>query len=72
MPIIGVPVEWPLEMGSEGDIRVVLAMNAILSFLFSWGVVSGLAFIGVLSFDWRTVGYATAFLFAFSYLVAIR
>lgn len=59
-------------MASEGDIRVVLGLNAVLSFLFSWAVISGLAFIDVMTFNWRTVWLATAVLFVFSYFVAIR
>lgn len=59
-------------MAAEGDIRVVLAMNAVLSLLFTWTVMAGLDFIGMVSFNWRTVALAAAVLFLFSYMVAIR
>jgi hypothetical protein len=59
-------------MASAGHIRVVLALNAALSLLFTWTVMAGLDLIGMVPFNWRTVGLAAAALFVFSYIVAIR
>lgn len=59
-------------MASQGDPRVLLVMNAILSFVFSTIVVTGLAFIDVVTFTWRTVGVATIALMVLTYFVTIR
>lgn len=59
-------------MASQGDIRVLLIMNAVLSFVFSTIVVTGLAFIDVVAFTWRTVGVATIGLMVLTYFVTIR
>lgn len=57
---------------AEGDPRVLVAMNAVLSFAFSAVVVGGLSFVGVVAFSWRTVGLFAAALFAITYLLVMR
>lgn len=59
-------------MASQGDIRVLFVMDLVLSLVFSYVVVWGLSFIGVLAFSWRTVAFATALLAFFTYLVVLR
>ena len=57
---------------AEGDLRVLLAMNVVLSVAFGAGVVWGLAFIDVLAVSWETVAFVAAALFALTYLVVLR
>lgn len=59
-------------MASQGDIRVLLAMDLVLSFLFSVMVLTGLALINVVEFTWPRVGVATLFLAAVTYLAVLR
>lgn len=59
-------------MASEGDPRVLLVMNLVLSFVFSTAVIGGLEFIGVLEFSWRSVAWATAGLATLTFLVVLR
>lgn len=59
-------------MASEGDIRVLLVLDLVLSFVFSWLVLSGLAFVDLTSFTWSKVGLATAALFLITYLAVLR
>lgn len=47
---------------SQGDPRVLFVMNLVLSSLFAYGVVWGLAFIEMISFSWQTVAVVAAFL----------
>jgi hypothetical protein len=54
---------------SQGDPRVLFAMNVVLSTLFAAAVVFGLDFIGVLSFGPVTVGLAAAALVVLTHLV---
>jgi hypothetical protein len=54
---------------SKGDPRVLFAMNLILSTLFAWVVISGLAFVGVVEFSWSTVAVAAAALVLLTRLV---
>lgn len=56
-------------MSSDGDPRVLFVMNLVLSFVFSWGVVSGLEFIGVIEFSWGRVAVATGVLMILTYMV---
>lgn len=59
-------------MASQGDIRVLLALDLVLSFLFSLLVLSGLDFVSITSFTWRKVGLATAALFLITYFAVLR
>lgn len=59
-------------MASDGDIRVLLAMDLVLSLLFSVVVVEALSFVGVTAFSWTNVAAATLFLAAVTYLVVLR
>lgn len=59
-------------MAPDGDIRVLLVMDVVLSALFSTMVVWGLSFIGVLVFSWSTVALATLALAALTYLAVLR
>ncbi|MDS0475822.1 hypothetical protein [Natrinema sp. 1APR25-10V2] len=54
---------------SRGDPRVLLAMNAVLSTLFAWTIVWGLAFLDFIEFGLVNVATAAIVLFAMTYLV---
>ncbi|AGB30973.1 hypothetical protein C488_02610 [Natrinema pellirubrum DSM 15624] len=56
---------------SQGDPRVLLVMNAVLSTLFGWTVVWGLSFLDVLEFSPINVATAAILLFALTYLVTM-
>jgi len=56
---------------SEGDPRVLLVMNAVLSTLFGWSVVWGLSYLGFLEFGFINVATAAILLFAVTYLVTM-
>ena len=56
-------------MAAQGDPRVLLVMNLVLSTLFAGAVVWGLGFIDVLSFSWRSVALLAAALMFLTYLV---
>lgn len=53
----------------QGDPRVLLVMNLVLSATFCYTVVWGLDFIGVVGFSWLLVAGATAVLMALTHLV---
>ena len=59
-------------MASPGDIRVLVAMDLVLSFVFATAVVGGLAFLGVLAFAWDTVALAAGVLAFVTYAVVLR
>lgn len=59
-------------MESEGDIRVLLVLDVVLSFAFSVVVVWGLDFIGAGAFTWPTVALATVVLAVLTYLTVLR
>jgi hypothetical protein len=54
---------------SQGDPRVLLAMNLVLSSLFAWVVVWGLSFIDVLGFSWLRVAGLAFLLVVVTYAV---
>ncbi|WP_222918049.1 hypothetical protein [Natrinema sp. SYSU A 869] len=56
---------------SQGDPRVLIAMNAVLSTLFAWSIVWGLSFLDVLEFGFVNVATAAILLFAMTYLVTM-
>jgi hypothetical protein len=53
----------------QGDPRVLLAMNLVLSTLFCYVVVRGLDFIGAVEFTWPLVAGTTAVLVIVTHLV---
>lgn len=57
---------------SEGDPRVLLLLNALLSLLFGYSLVFGLSFIGLWAFNVVNVLTATIMLFALTYVVVLR
>lgn len=59
-------------MASDGDIRVLLAMDLLLSALFSTVVVWGLSFFDLATFTPRTVGVTALFLSVLTYLLVLR
>lgn len=59
-------------MASEGDIRVLLALDLLLSFAFSVMVVWALDLAGINEFAWGNVALATVVLAAATYLVVLR
>jgi hypothetical protein len=54
---------------SQGDPRVLLVMNLVLSSLFAWVVVWGLSFIDVLAFSWLRVAGLAFLLVVVTYAV---
>ncbi|MFC4551822.1 MULTISPECIES: hypothetical protein [Halorussus] len=54
---------------SQGDPRVLFAMNLVLSSVFAYAVVWGLAFLEMLAFSWITVASVAVLLMALTYLV---
>ncbi len=56
---------------SQGDPRVLFAMNAILSTLFAWSIVWGLSFLGVVGFSLVNVATAAILLFTVTYAVTM-
>ncbi|PCR91414.1 hypothetical protein [Natrinema ejinorense] len=56
---------------SQGDPRVLLAMNAVLSTLFAWTIVWGLSYLGAIEFGFVNVATAAIVLFAMTYLVTM-
>lgn len=57
---------------SDGDPRVLFVLNLVFSFVFSYAVVWGLGFIGVGTFTWRNVAFATLALMLLTYLAVLR
>lgn len=59
-------------MESEGDIRVLLVMDLVLSFVFSYAVVRILDLADISTFTWPNVAAATVFLAAVTYVAVLR
>jgi len=59
-------------MAAEGDLRVLLALDVVLSLLFSVMVVTLLDFAGINEFSWPTVAASTLFLAIVTYVVVLR
>lgn len=59
-------------MASDGDIRVLLALNLLLSAAFSTVVVWGLSFVELASFTVETVLLWTLALAVLTYLLVLR
>lgn len=56
-------------MASQGDPRVLFAMNLVLSSAFATGIVWGLEFVGLVGFTVWNVASLTLLLMAVTYLV---
>ena len=59
-------------MASEGDIRVLLALDLLLSLVFASAVLWGLDLVGVAEFTARNVAVGTVGLAVLTYLVVLR
>lgn len=59
-------------MASDGDIRVLIALDVLLSLLFASVVLWGLDFIGEVMFTARNLAIGTLFLAVATYLVVLR
>lgn len=59
-------------MSSEGDIRVLLVLDLLLSLAFASVVVWGLDFVGLAAFTPRSVVTLALALAALTYLVVLR
>jgi hypothetical protein len=59
-------------MASQGDPRVLFALNAVLSSAFAAVVVFGLAFVGLLEFAWTTVALAASGLMLLTWVMVLR
>jgi len=59
-------------MASDGDIRVLVVLDLLLSAAFATAVVWGLDFVGVAEFTLPNVAIATAALAVLTYVVVLR
>jgi hypothetical protein len=59
-------------VASDGDIRVLIALDVLLSLLFASVVLWGLDFIGEVMFTARNLAIGTLFLAVATYLVVLR
>lgn len=59
-------------MASDGDIRVLLVLDLLLSAVFASAVVWGMDFIGLATFTLRNVAVGTLVIAALTYLVVLR
>ena len=59
-------------MASEGDIRVLVVLDLLLSLLFASVVLWGLDFIGEVTFTARNLAVGTLALAVVTYLVVLR
>ena len=58
--------------GTQGDPRVLVAMNVVLSTVFAATVVWGLSYLGAAEFTLVNVATGTVLLVAVSYVVSTR
>ncbi|WP_256685390.1 hypothetical protein [Halococcus qingdaonensis] len=59
-------------MASDGDIRVLIVLDLLLSAVFGTVVVWGLSLLGVLTFSLRTAALATLLIAVVTYLAVLR
>lgn len=59
-------------MASQGDIRVLLVLDLVLSFVFSLLVISGLEYVDMATFSWPNVAVATLALALMTYLAVLK
>lgn len=55
---------------SEGDIRVFLALNALLSTVFAAAIVWGLSYLDFIAWSLLNVATTAIVLFSFAYLMS--
>ncbi|WP_123537728.1 hypothetical protein [Halosimplex salinum] len=60
------------ETPSDGDIRVLLVLDLLLSLVFSLVVVYALDLAGIGEFTWTNVAVATLFLAVVTYFAVLR
>ncbi len=56
---------------SQGDPRVLLAINVVLSTLFGWTIIGGLSVLDLATFDLLNVATAAIIVFAVTYFVTM-
>ncbi|MFP9192964.1 hypothetical protein [Natronosalvus vescus] len=56
---------------SQGDIRVLFVLNALLSTLFGWTIIWGLSLLGMAEYSLINVATAAIVLFALTYAVTM-
>ena len=59
-------------MATDGDLRVQVAMDLVLSAVLSIVAVRGLSLVGPVAFSWTTVGFVAVVLAAVSYVAVLR
>jgi hypothetical protein len=59
-------------VSSDGDIRVLVALDTLLSLLFASVVLWGLDFIGLAAFTGRNLAVGTVAIAVVTYLVVLR
>ncbi|MFB6309462.1 MAG: hypothetical protein ABEH35_09040 [Haloarculaceae archaeon] len=59
-------------MASEGDIRVLLVLDGLLSLFFSYVIIHLLDLAGIGAFSWEKVAVGTVMLAAITYVVVLR
>lgn len=59
-------------MATDGDIRVQIAMDIMLSAVLSTVAVWGLSVVGPVTFSWPTVGFVTVVIAVISYAAVLR
>ena len=59
-------------MASQGDPRVLVVLNLLLSFAFTAVVAWGMDVVGFAPFTWQNVGLGTLTLFLITWVVVLR
>lgn len=59
-------------MASDGDIRVLLVLDLLLSAVFAWVVVRGMEMVGLAEFTLTNLAIATVVLAVLTYVVVLR
>jgi hypothetical protein len=59
-------------MSGDGNLAVLLALDAVLSLVFASVVLYGLSFVGVVPFTLRNLAVGTVALAVLTYLVVLR
>jgi hypothetical protein len=59
-------------VSADGDLRVLLVLDGLLSLVFASVVLWGLDFVGVVPFTLRNLAIGTLGLAALTYLVVLR
>ncbi len=56
---------------SQGDPRVLVVMNVVLSTLLGWTIVGGLSLVDIAAFSFVNVATAAIVIFSLTYLVVL-